>query len=161
MRLGDESRFAVEIGDWRGGLCRVDLWAAGQWLTCDDNWAYVNQFRHTVQTDCALLAAGGGSPAPFPGLSFAATHQRLRADDERDQCLFLHWGPTTDNVLAHLFRDGDHLTITLQFWRESHLRLHPEHVGTVFVIEIDTEEFIEILRDTITALEQEPTSLSP
>jgi hypothetical protein len=161
--LGDKSRFAVEIGNWHGGLRRVDLWAAGQWLTCDDNWAYVKQLRHSVQADCAWLTSGGGSPTPFPRLSSAATHRRLLADDEglREQWWFLHWGPTTDNVSAHLFRDGDHLTITLQFWREEHLHLHPEHVGAVFVVEIETEEFVEILRDTITILEQEPTPPSP
>lgn len=153
MRLGDKSRFAVEIGDWHGGLCRVDLWAAGQWLTCDDNWAYVSQFRHTVQSDCAWLVAGGGSPTPFPGLSLAATHRRLLADSEglREQWWFLLWGPTTDNVSAHLFRDGDHLTITLQFWRERHLRLHPEHVGVVFVVAIDTAADV-IVSDTWSAV---------
>jgi hypothetical protein len=58
---------------------------------------------------------------------------------------FLHRGPTTDNVNAHLFREGDRLAITLEFCREEHLP-HHEHIGAVFTVEIDAEELIEILR---------------
>jgi hypothetical protein len=160
--LGDKSRFAVEIGEWHGGLRRVDLWAAGQWLTCDDHWAFVKQFRHSVQTDSAWLDSGGGSPLPFPGLSFAVTHRRLLANDDglRERWWFMCWGPTTDNVLAHLFRDGDHLAITVEFCREEHLRLNPDHVGAVFVAEVEAADFAEILRETVAVLDQEPPPAS-
>ncbi|MFI6082566.1 hypothetical protein ACIBBB_16580 [Streptomyces sp. NPDC051217] len=46
--LGDKDRFAAEVGEWDHALRRVDLWAAGQWLTCDDNMAFVKQFRLAV-----------------------------------------------------------------------------------------------------------------
>lgn len=161
--LGDESRFAVEIGERHGGLRRVDLRAAGQWVTCDDDWVYVEQFRHSVQADCAWLDSGGGLPQPFPGLSPVAAHQRLLADDEGlgEPWWFLHWGPTTDNVSAYLFREGGRLTITLAFCRQEHLRLHPERVGAVFVVEIDVEEFVEILRDTVDVLGEGSTPSAP
>jgi len=152
----------VEIGERYGGLRRVDLWAADQWLTCDDDWVYAKQFRHSVQTDCARLDSGGGLPRPFPGLSPAAAHQRLLADDEGlgEQWGFLRWGPTTDNVSAYLFREGDRLVITLAFYRQEHLRLHPEHGGAVFTVEIVAEEFIEILRNTVAVLDEEPAPAS-
>ena len=60
------------------------------------------------------------------GLPTAAAHRRLIAgtgDEEEDDALrsrfrVFDWGPTTDNVEAFLFRDGERLEITRQFWRE-------------------------------------------
>jgi hypothetical protein len=160
--LGDKHRFAVEIGDWDGpALRRVDLWAADQWLTCDDNAAFVKQFGHAVQDTAAWVRAGRGSPLPFPGLSPVATHRRFIAatgnDDEelREQFwIFDRWGPTTDNFLTYLFRDGDALVLTFQFWREKHLLKHPEHAGAVFAAEIQAAEFAGILEDLLAVLDR-------
>ncbi|MFE6854971.1 hypothetical protein ACFVDH_29745 [Streptomyces sp. NPDC057674] len=164
--LGDRFRFAAEVGE-PGPLCRVDLWAAGKWLTCDDNMAYVPAFRRAVLDTCAWLRSGEGSPPPFPGLSAEATHRRLLAhamDDadpevepegdyeQRSRFQALLWGPTTDNVIAHLFREKDDLVITLEFWREEHLRNHPEDSGAVFVVEIEAQEFVSILEGIVAAL---------
>ncbi|MEU2079345.1 hypothetical protein [Streptomyces sp. NPDC013489] len=164
--LGDRFRFAAEVGE-PGPLCRVDLWAAGRWLTCDDNMAYVPAFRRAVLDTCAWLRSGEGSPLPFPGLSAEATHRRLlaRAMDDAEpgvepeadpeqhgQFQALLWGPTTDNVIAHLFREKDHLVIMLEFWREEHLRNHPEDAGAVFVVEIQAQEFVGILEGIVAAL---------
>ncbi|MBP2586984.1 hypothetical protein J3A78_007462 [Streptomyces sp. PvR006] len=162
--LGDRFRFAAEVGE-PGPLCRVDLWAAGKWLTCDDNMAYVPAFRHGVLDTVARLRSGEGSPLPFAGLSAEDTHRRLTAramDDaeaeaeadyeQRSRFQVLHWGPTTDNVIAHLFREKDNLVITLEFWREEHLRDHPEDAGAVFVVEIQVQEFVRILDGIVTAL---------
>lgn len=162
MLLGSKERFALELGEWSGGLRRVDAWAAGQWLTCDDNMAYVSQLRWSVQHDHARLHSITYSPPPFPGLSPVAVHRQFLADDNglREHWRFLQWGPTTDNVTAHLFPDGGHLALTLGFWREEHLRLHPEHVGTVFVAEIEAEELTGILHDAAAGLGGEPTSLT-
>ena len=162
--VGDESRFAVEVGEWEHSLRRVDLWAAGQWLTCDDNMAFVRQLRSDVVDTVAWLRSGGGSPMPFDGLSPEATHCRLirrsGADDEteeeyefRSQFLVLRWGPTTDNVTTHLFRDADRLVLTLQFWREEHLVRHPDHAGRVFVTEVPTDEFVGILEGLAAVLD--------
>ncbi|MFD9312382.1 hypothetical protein [Streptomyces goshikiensis] len=126
--LGDKFRFAAEVGV-PGPLCRVDLWAAGRRLTCDDNMAYVPQFRRDVLDAAAWLRSGGGSPLPFAGLSAEATHRRLmqRAGDDEPEADYrlrgrfqvLLWGPTT----------------------------------AVFVVEISAEEFIEILEGIAAALD--------
>ncbi|WP_438318651.1 hypothetical protein ACSHWO_34560 [Streptomyces sp. HUAS TT3] len=148
--LGKKLRFAAEVGE-PGPLCRVALWAAGKWLTCDDNMAYVPQFRRDVLDAAARLRSGDGFPLPFAGLSAEATHRRLMqdaGDGESDGDHQLHgrfrallWGPTTDNVTACLFREGDRLVLTFEFWREEHLLSHPEDAGAVFVAEIAAEEF--------------------
>jgi hypothetical protein len=162
--LGDKNRFAAEVGDWDNALCRVDLWTAGKWLTCDDNMAFVRQFRRDVLDTVAWLRSGQGSPLPFDGLSPESTHRRLLrhagADDEteadyelRSRFQALSWGPTTDNVTAHLFRDGDRLVLTLQFWREEYLIKHPEHADEVFVVEMPTMEFVGILEDLVAVLD--------
>ncbi|MFG3491550.1 hypothetical protein [Streptomyces sp. NPDC047972] len=156
--LGDRSRFAAEVGE-PGPLCRVDLWAADRWLTCDDNAAYVPQFRRDVGDTLTRLVSGGGSPLPFPGLSAETTHRRLvrTTDDGADGELrgrfhALRWGPTTDNVTAHLFREKERLLITLEFWREEHLYRHPDDVGAVYVVEIAVDEFAGILEGILAAL---------
>ncbi|MEV7616103.1 hypothetical protein [Streptomyces sp. NPDC089799] len=160
--LGDRSRFAAEVGD-PGPLCRVDLWAAGKWLTCDDSMAYVPQFRRDVLDVAAWLRSGKGSSLPFAGFSAEATHRRLRQhagdDNETDYQLrsrfrALLWGPTTDNVMAYLFHNKDDLVITLEFWREEHLLSHPEDAGAVFVVEIPADEFIGILEGIAAALDR-------
>ncbi|MEU6706165.1 hypothetical protein [Streptomyces wuyuanensis] len=162
--LGDKSRFAAGVGEWEHALRRVDLWAAGQWLTCDDNMAFVRQFRSDVVDTVAWLRSGACSPLPFDGLSPEATHRRLMhragGDDEteeeyrfRSRFRVLNWGPTTDNVTAHLFRDADHLVLTLQFRREEHLVRHPDHAGKVFVAEVQTEEIVGILEDLAAVLD--------
>lgn len=63
------------------------------------------------------------------------------------------WGPTTDNVVAYLFREEDGLVITLEFWREEHLLSHPEDAGAVFVAEIPSHELIGILEGIAAALD--------
>jgi hypothetical protein len=154
LRLGTIERFALELGKQHRGLRRVDVWAAGQWLTCDDNVAYAAQLQQSMRRDLARLGSLNDSPFPFPCLSPAAGHRQLLADEGelREGWQFLEWGPTTDNVLAHLLPDGNHLAITVSFWREEHLRRHPEHAGAVFVTEIAAEELAGILQGAIAAL---------
>ncbi|MEU4323327.1 hypothetical protein AB0F85_31985 [Nocardia fluminea] len=158
VRLGEKNRFAVEIGDWASGLRRVDLWAADQWLTCDDNMVFVEPFRRSVKETVVSVRSGHVPPLPFSGLSPVATHRRFNTatDDTicelREQFWFLHWGPTTDNLQTFVFRDGDHLVFTLQFWRGAHLLNHPEHVGRVFEVKIEPAEFAGILESLDSAL---------
>lgn len=101
--LGDKSRFAAEVGE-PSALCQVDLWAAGKRLTCDDNMAYVPQFRRDVLDTAAWLRSGKGVFLPYAGLSAEATHRRFRqhagddgeseADYElRSRHRVLLWGP--------------------------------------------------------------------
>jgi hypothetical protein len=160
--FGDKGRFAAEVGDWAGpALRRVDLWAAGQWLTCDDNMAFVGQFRLAVADTATWLRAGHGTALAFPGVSAVAAHRRLVAGtgrEEEDDALrrrfrfFDCWGPTTDNVEAFVFREGDRLEVTWQFWREEHLLKHPEHAGTIFTLEIHAAELAGLLEDLVAEL---------
>ena len=153
LLLGDKRTFAAEVGDPDGtGLSRVDLWAAGQWLTCDDNAVYVPQFRHYVGLTLNQLPADA---VPFPGLSPADAHRRFLADDDgsgESFRFFDGWGPTTDNVTSFLFRHNGGLVLTAEFWRQSHLRAHPEHAGVVFTADIPTDELIGILEGLVAAL---------
>jgi hypothetical protein len=163
--FGDKRTFAVEVGDWVGSaLRRVDLWVADQWVTCDDNLAFVSQFRIAVRDTALRLRSGQGSSLPFAGLSPVATHRRLlagieRLDDDGElgqrSWFFDGWGPTTDNVLAFVFREGDNAVITLQFWREEHLRTRPEHVGMVLTIAIPVGELAGVLEDLAAVLDRE------
>ncbi|MFI1654798.1 hypothetical protein ACH4ZU_07630 [Streptomyces sp. NPDC020472] len=97
-------------------------------------------------------------------MSAEATHRRLREQagdgDEseadyqlRSRFWVLLWGPTTDNLTAYLFRERDHLVITLGFWREEHLLSHPEDAGAVFVAELPAEKLIGILEGIAAALD--------
>lgn len=137
----------------------MDLWAADQWLTCDDNMVYAEQFRRAVEETAASVCSGHVPPLPFAGLSPVATHRRFgtAADhdpicDLRELFWFLRWGPTTDNLQAFAFRDADHLVITFQFWRQAHLLNHPDHAGRVFAVEIELAEFTGILEGLGSAL---------
>ena len=80
------ARSSLEIGEQDEDLPRVDGWAAGQWLTCDDNMAHV---------------PGPGGVSSSTGFGWSQP-EALR----RPSSAFLQWGPATDNVLAHMFRDG-------------------------------------------------------
>ena len=155
----------MEVGDWDGPVLRqVDMWAAGQWLTCDDNTAYVPQFRRSIAQTADWLRSGCGGP-PLGGLPAAAAHRQLRAGRRREEVddelwglySVIHywgWGETTDNVMSFLFRDGERLEITFEFWREQHLLAHPEHAGIVFTVEIEAAELVQILDDLTAALDQ-------
>ncbi|MFD5572712.1 hypothetical protein [Streptomyces cadmiisoli] len=147
----------------------MDLWAAGVWLTCDDNVVFVPQFRRDVLDTAAWLRSGGGSPLPFAGLPPEATHRRLmlcaRADDEteadyelRSQFEALRWGPAIDNVTTHLFRNVDRLVITCEFWCEEHLLNDPRRAHQVYTVEIPTHEFVSILEDLAAVLDDAPAT---
>jgi hypothetical protein len=153
--LGDRQRFAAEVGESRGDsdrLRRVDLWAAGRWLTCDDNIAFVPQFRMSVQDTLDWIQSGCDLSPPYAGVSLIETHRRLLEVDDgsRERFWFPLWGPTTDNVTGHVFRAGELVSITLEFWRETHQP--PDDRGKVFVAEIPEAELADVLRQMIVAL---------
>lgn len=153
--FGDKQRFAAEVGEFRDGhqqLRRVDLWAAGRWWTCDDNTAFVPQFCMSVQGSVNWLRSGCDLTQPLPEVSATEAHRRLLAADDgsREQFWFPLWGPTTDNVTAHVFRIGDRLIIPFEFWRPTHPR--PEELGWVFVAELPEAEFVGVLEQMLAAL---------
>ena len=153
--FGDKQRFAAEVGEFSDGstqLRRVDLWAAGRWWTCDDNTAFVPQFCLSVQDSVNWLRSGSDLTQPFPEVNAAEAHRRLLAVDDgsREQFWFPLWGPTTDNVTAHVFRAGNLLVIPFEFWRPRHPR--PEELGQVFVTELPESELLGVLEQMLAAL---------
>lgn len=156
--FGKKSRFAAEVGDSRLGsplLRRVDLWAGGRWLTCDDNTAFVPQFRADVQRTLEWLRSEPDLSPPFSGMPLDEAHRRLSASTEREGARFWFpdWGPTTDNLIGYLFREGDHFLMTFEFWRQEHAVV--DERGKVFVAAIPAQEFLGVLEGTLAALEDE------
>jgi hypothetical protein len=153
--IGDKQRFAAEVGEFwdETRICRrVDLWAAGHWLTCDDNSVHVGVFTTSVRSTLRWLQSGRDLTPPFPGVSMEETHRRLLEIDDgsREQFWFPRWGPETDNVTGHLFRIGDQLAITFEFWREQHP--NAEERGQVFVARLPESEFVRVLEQLVSAL---------
>lgn len=130
--LGDERRFAVEVGDG-SVLRRVDLWVAGQWVTCEGGRVFVEQFCSCVACIVAVVRAGGIPARPFAGASSAAAHRRLRCGfvgggREFERFGFFRrwgWGPADDSVASFLWWDEGCLVIAMGFWRERHLLTRP------------------------------------
>lgn len=90
---------------------------------------------------------GRAQPSPFPGLPPADTHRRLLGaigalEDDYTQFRPFDGGPTLDSMAAFLFREGDRLVLTFEFWREDHVRRHPEHLGMVLVAELPAQELV-------------------
>ncbi len=154
--FGDKQRFAAEVGEfWDGSdqMRRGDLWAAGRWLTCDDNTAYVPQFCMSVRDTLNWLRSDCDVSLPHPGGSPAEIHRRLLDVDDgsREQFWFPLWRPTTDNVSGHVFRDGERLAITLEFWRQTHEPAYER--GQVFVAELPEYELVSILEQMLDTLD--------
>lgn len=150
--LGNKERFAVEIGEFSKGLRVVDLWAANRWWTCDDNCAYLPQFLQSVRDTIDRLRSGADLVLPFPGLSPAEAYRRLLAADDgsHQRFWFANWGPTTDNVDALLFRDGERVAIPFEFWRSEHL--FPDELGKTFVAELPESELLWVLEEMLKVL---------
>ena len=154
---GLRSRFGVVIGPSdparpASGMREVDVFAAGRWLTCNDSHAYLPHF-----TDCLMRAVAQlldddveeRCRRPFPELSPADNHRRLSADAEAGdnneylRYRFMDWGPTTDNVSAHLFVSDGIASIPFSFWRPEHH--DPSELGQVFVAELPARELTRVL----------------
>ncbi|MFG3040718.1 hypothetical protein ACGFYZ_27860 [Streptomyces sp. NPDC048330] len=169
--LGERRRFAAEVGEGGQALRRVDLWIANEHLTCDDSMAYVPQFRLAVRNTVDRLRSATEFRPAVAEPSPQAAHRRFvlaAQDDDASTASYevrrrhrdLDWGPTTDNAIVHLFREGGYLAVTLQFWRPDHLRTRPEHDGEVFLAKMPGTEFTGILDDLVTLLGDGPRDLS-
>jgi hypothetical protein len=162
MSAASRSRFVFEIGppipDERHlyGMRQVDIWAANRWVTCDDNTVFIPAFVPHLDGAIDRLLSDLDSPRPFPNLSPADNHRRLLSEARAEnkalhfRHLFLNWGPTTDNVIAHIFREGGRATIPFSFWREDHHDC--SELGQVFVTELPTNELIAVLLEATRAL---------
>lgn len=156
--FGEKIRFAAEVGEYSEGssqLRRVDLWAGGRWLTCDDNTAFIPQFRGDVRRTLDWLRSKSDLSPPFLGMAVIEMHKRLAVSENREGARFAFpdWGPTTDNLLGYLFRRGEHFTMTFEFWRQEHTV--PEERGVVFLAEVSEQELVGVLEEMLTALEED------
>lgn len=146
-RFGHFEDFAIEVGQVvdgtaTAGLRIVEMWAAGRELCCDDNHAYVPNFSCNVENAIASLLSERDRSLPYPDLSPEDNHRHLFAAEceDRRPFRFLNWGPTTDNVLALLFRCGLDAVLTFEFWRETHPR--PDEIGQVYVARLPERELL-------------------
>ncbi|GIE81880.1 hypothetical protein Aph02nite_78300 [Actinoplanes philippinensis] len=146
-RCGDRATFAIEVGDFVDPpwLRTVDVWAAGTWVTTDDNTAYVPAFGHAVRSEAVRVRRGDVRSHPFPDRSPEETFRLLDADETglADDFRCLDWGPTVDNVSARAYRDDDGLVLTFAFWRADHPS--PEDLGRVFVVRIPPDDYAGVL----------------
>ena len=154
--FGNRSRFCIEIAS-APVLQRtrtVDIWAAGHWLTCDDNAVDVPQFTESVRSSLRYLLEPvdpDREGRPFPELTVADNFSRLRSTTDLHRSYsFLDWGPTTDNTEAVLFRAAETAFVPFAFWRpEHHL---PSELGQVFVAELPERELLSVLHHAAWAL---------
>ena len=143
-QFGDRARFSVEVGDATSPALRVvDLWAAGKWLTTDDNTAYVPSFTHYLRLEADRVRRGDVPPCPFPDRTPQDTFRLLRADRSgfAQQFWFMRWSEIVDNVSTFACLD-DELVIMFEFWRATHPA--PDELGQTFVTRIRPEEFTSI-----------------
>lgn len=153
--FGDKRHFAIEVGEspspTNSQLRRVDIWAAGHWITCDDNHAYIPQFSFAIRSEVARLRAGVDITLPdstaTPQAAFSLCQQNHLL---QQRFLFLDWGPTTDNILAYAFRVGSQLLVPFKFWRPEHA--NPKERELVFVADCLETEFIDVMEKTVCAL---------
>lgn len=153
-RFGDRARFSMEIGEITPPSMRtVDLWAAGKWLTTDDNTAFLPTFIPLLRSTAARVRRRDITPCPFPERSAEETFELLNADetDLREQFWLLHWGETVDNVTSYAYLDGDDLVIAFGYWRAEHP--FPEDLGKVFVARLPADEFSIILEQAADLLD--------
>jgi hypothetical protein len=163
--FGDRSRFCIEVGPAVADrppaeLRRVDVWAADRWLTCDDNLAFLPSFTASVAGTLGWLLTYSDAFSlrrPHPELSVADNHRRLlvyaEAGDNRDHLTYrfmCNWGPTADNVMAHVFLEGRRAYLPFSFWREHHH--DPSELGQVFVVELPEREVLWVLHKAAWAL---------
>jgi hypothetical protein len=155
--FGVRSQFAFVIGPRDparpiSGVRDVDVYAAGHWLTCDDSHAYLPHFTQCLMREVSALLdddSRGRFTRPYPELSPADNHRRLRAEardgDNRAHLYhrFMDWGPTSDNVSAHLFVGDGIASIPFSFWRPEH---HDRsELGQVFIAELPERELLRVL----------------
>jgi hypothetical protein len=154
---GERERFAIEIGSPdrehpTTGLREVDVYAAGRWLTCDDNTAHVGLFVGCAEGVISRLLTDPTFEdwsRPYPDLSIEDNYRRLLADAEagsNEEYLrrrILHWGPLTDNISNCLFREGLTAYLAFSFWRPTHH--DPSELGQVFIAELPERELLLIL----------------
>ncbi len=133
-------------------LRALDLWAAGKWLTCDDNMAHVPSLTWYMRKDADRVRRRHVRPCPVPGRSPEEVFRLLQADraEFREKFWFMRWSETVDNVSTYAYLDGD-LVIAFGFWRPTHP--FPEDLGEVFVARVSPDEFVTLVEEAADLLD--------
>lgn len=152
--FGHRSRFCFVVGKDDPDRCsrKVDIYAAGRWLTCRDNSVHVPTFEdRLVRAVTRLLDNDNGDRfrRPYPELSPAENYVRLRAGATREAQVFdsgyrfMDWCETTDNFRAHLYIDSGVASIPFSFQPTGHH--DASELGQVFVAELPERELIRVI----------------
>jgi hypothetical protein len=146
--IGEGSNFAIIPGPYvpdSPQVREVSIFLAGRWLTCDDDHAFVPQFAYSLERTIIWLLSTDRIDPPHPEGTPEQVHRMLLASNDGlpERYRFMDWGPTTDNVIAFIFRDADRIRITCSFWRATHHR--PDELGQVFHAELSERELLLIL----------------
>ena len=95
--FGHPARFSITLKEFWGegdAVRTVDVYAAGRWLTCDDNHAYVPHFAGMLAGAVRRLIDEPGyrsAGRPFPDLSPADNHRRLCDEAAEDNSRYLDY----------------------------------------------------------------------
>ena len=125
--FGERSKFSIELGeidpDSDSLLRIVDVYAAGQLLTTIDNVAYIPTFISSVNDDLEWAMSDPITERgliPFPELDIIENHKKILELAKYDNKLhllhrFMDWGPTSDNISVHMFRNDGLAYIPFSF----------------------------------------------
>lgn len=165
--IGDTHQFAFEIGDYLEdipSLRRVDIWAGGRRLCLDDDSVYVPQFIASLEDELGETHEvgrfndylRGKSPEEMARFVISTRDEESPNYDLCDDTLYptyrvLDLGPTTDNISAFLFRDGNRAHLVYSLWREAWRQGEPERFVSV---ELDFEGFVSVLKESWEVLSQ-------
>jgi hypothetical protein len=149
-RFGNRATFAVEIGPPQGlELRMIDLWAGGQWLTRDDNVAFVPFVERAMRATAQQLRQRDLPGCPFPGRAPQEIYRLLDDDGElRESFWFLQWGEVVDNVSLYAYLDA-HLVLVFQFWRDA---VPTGTAREVFTASVPVDEFVASVESAADAL---------
>lgn len=73
----------------------------------------------------------------------------LEGERDRFPYGFPEWGPTTDNILGHLFSEGDFVSFTFEFCRDEHP--NPAEIGEVYIATLQHAELVQTLKGLVAA----------
>jgi hypothetical protein len=162
--IGHPERFAFEIGEYRDSrqLRHVDIWAGGVRLCIDDNTVYLSQFIDSLSDEIRRSYRISDFAKYLRGLSpiemavfVSSTREEnspnygMENDSIYHHYMFLNLGPTTDNLVAFLFRDTQTSYFVYSFWRET---LKTGDIETYQVVELEFDEIISVARDAMNTL---------
>jgi hypothetical protein len=154
-QFGDRATFCVEIGGIATpGLRVVDVWAAGTWLTTNDNAAYVPSYTGLMRCDVERVRRGDIPPCPFPGRAPEEVYRLLRADQTGfgQRFWLLQWGETMDNVSAYAYLDGE---LVIVFEHRPTNDPADKHLGRVSAVRIPPDEFATTVKEAAAVLDAE------